>query len=96
MRDVKDCFLELMERADWKNGQTLAKRMKEDKSDEQAKVDVKVWKKQATALFKAALKALCPNEGQAPSVATLYAAGPVLEAIGRRDIIDSNPNCDPD
>lgn len=94
MRDVKGRFLELFERADWRNGQTIAKKAREDKKDAQAQADFKEWKKKASAVFRAALKTVHPNENQTPSISMLYLGGPVLEAIGRRDLVEHNPNYD--
>lgn len=96
MRDVKDRFVDLFVEADWKNGKTVVAKAKEDKKDAQAQADLKEWKKRAMNLFRAALKTIHPNENQTPSVSMLYLAGPVLEAIGRRDLIENNPNYDPD
>lgn len=96
MREVKDRFIDLFVKADWKNGKTLMAKAKEDKKDAQAQAELKEWKKRLMNLFRAALKTIHPNENQTPSISMLYLAGPVLEAIGRRDLIENNPYYDPD
>lgn len=94
MKDVKGRFAELLERADWRNGKTVAKKAKEDKQDAQAQADLKEWKKKVANVFRAALKTIHPNENQTPSISMLYLGGAILEAIGRHDLIESNPNYD--
>ncbi len=94
MKEVQDTFLQLMIEADYKGVKQIMDKLKIDKKNEDAKEKYASWKKNVMGLFRAALKTIHPNENQVPSIGMLYAAGSLLEYIGRDDLITGNENYD--
>lgn len=96
MKEVQEDFIQTMVAADWNGVKATVEKLKKDKKDEVAKDEYAKWKKRVMNVFRATLKAIHPNEGQVPSVGTLYAAGSMLVYIGKEALITGNENYDKD
>ena len=96
MKEVQDAYLHLMIEANFNNVKEIMDKLKLNKKDENAKEQYAIWKKKAMNLFRATLKTIQPNENQVPSISMLYAAGSLLQYIGKDDLITSNENYDAD
>lgn len=96
MKEIQDEFVKLMIEADWKGVSKILDVLKKDKKDIEAKAEYSNWRKRVMNLFRATLKTIHPNENQIPSIGMLYTAGSLLTYIGKKDLIDTNPNVDSD
>ena len=94
MKEVQDTYLKLMIESGHNNIKSIMDKLKLDKKDETAKDEYAKWRKKVMNLFRATLKTIHPNENQVPSIGMLYAAGSLLEYIGRDDLITGNENYD--
>ena len=96
MKEVQDEFLQTMIASGHNGIKPIMDKLKLDKKDPEAKDAYAAWKKKVMGLFRATLKTIHPNENQVPGIGTLYAAGSMLNYIGKDDLITGNENYDKD
>lgn len=87
MKELQNDYVEMMVKADYLSVADILAKLKLDKKDAEAKAEYAKWRKKVMDEFHATLKAIHPNEGQTPSVGSIYLAGRMLNYIGRSDIV---------
>ena len=92
MKELQAKYLELMEEANYHGVKDIRQKLKLDKKDETAKIDLNGWKKRVLGEFKATLKALeiGSSADKVASVSIIYVAGRILKYIGRQEIINNS------
>ena len=89
MKELQKEYYDLMVDVDYDDVSHILAKLKLDKKDENAKLDLATWRKKIMDIFRATLKSIHPNENQVPSIGMIYKAGKMLNFIGRNDIVES-------
>lgn len=96
MKEIKEEYETVMKEADWLDVSNILQKLKLDKKDETAKLELKDWKKKIGKTFKAALKCLIGFDEDKTYIGALYNAGKILTYIGRDDVVQKTVKSDDD
>lgn len=96
MKEIKEEYETAMMQADWLGVSNIMQKLKLDKKDENAKLELKEWKKKIGRTFKAALKCLIGFDEDKTYIGALYNAGKILTYIGRDDVVQKTVKSDDD
>ena len=88
MKELQERYIELLEKADYRSVSNILTKLKLDKKDPDAKSEYKLWKRKCLIEFKLVLKTLDHEFDAVPSVSTVYAAGCILNYIGKQALVD--------